>query len=506
MNCLGSIRMEHGRPNNSSPAARQGTAAHALGEACLLDGSDANDWLGGWVRLDQREQATVYRPDPDPEAEDTRGDCTLVVPVHATGDGLPSEGHEDWPIDADMADAVQVYLDEVRGELERLGPHAELYVERSFNLNWLVGFDYDFDEEQRAIDAGSPYPYVSPSGIRRVHDAGDLEGHLEYADGRWCWGPMFGTNDASIYIPFDHITIVDYKHGQGVVVEVEDNSQEMYYALGIAKLVDWAFETLDLLIVQPRARHVEGGVRRWSTTKARLREFEEELRIAARATEEPDAPLAAGDWCQFCKAASVCPELREESFRQAGLEFGEPGDEPSIRQPGPEDTDEDLALRVAALPLLDAFAKAVKGEVLRRLLTSEPGSEVFGKLVQKRSTRQLRTDLVIENEDGLEMPATAAEVLERGGFPRDAMFAPAKMLSPSQLEKARPPEMMARLKEEKVRAPAAFIKALVEQVSFKPPGGLTVAGPNDPREAVPPGSGAVEDFNAEDEFGGDATL
>lgn len=487
MNCPGSIRMEHGRPNNSSDAARLGTAAHALGEACLLDGSDTWEWLGGHVRLDPTEQATVYRPAGAFQPGDE--EKTVLVPVHATGDGLPPEGHEDFPIDADMADAVQVYLDAVRAEVERLGPHAELQVERRFDLSWLVG--YDVDEEALRLDPA----YISPSGIHFAATDDFPDGHLFHADGRPCWGPMFGTNDASVVLPFDHVSVFDYKHGQGVVVEVEDNEQEMYYALGIAHDLAWAFDTLDLVIVQPRARHVDGGVRRWSTNKAALREYEARLREAARATEEWDAPLAAGDWCRFCKAAAVCGELREESFRQAGLEFGDGFEEDSVTVSGPEDSDEDLMTRMRAIPLLDAFIKATQTEALRRLRETPGGSACYGKLVRKKSNRRFREDLTdpVTGE-----PVTAFDLLVAEGIPREALYEEPKPKSPSKVEAVRPPELMARLKAEKVRAPAAHIKALVAGVSYKPEGGITVAAPDDPREAVDPTAAAEGDFEAFD--------
>lgn len=486
MNCLGSIFMEHGRPNNSSPAARLGTAAHALGEACLLDGSQAWEWMGGFIRLDPTEQATVHRPANtvlEVEASD------VTVPVHATPDGLPPSGHEDFPIDADMADAVQVYLDAVREEMERLGPHAELEVERRFSLNWLVGFDFDFDEFER-----DP-AYVSPSGIHFAVTDEFPEGHLFHADGRVCWGPMFGTNDASVSLPFDHVSVFDYKHGQGVVVEVEDNEQELYYALGKAKELSWAFETLDLVIVQPRARHADGKVRRWSTNKAVLREYEGRLREAAVATEHRDAPLRAGDWCTFCKASAVCGELREEAFRQAGLEFGDGFEEDQVVQTGPEDSDEDLMLRMRAIPLLDVFIKSAKTEALRRLRETPGGQACFGKLVRKRATRKFREDLVDEVTGE---PVSAFDLLVQEGIPRELLFEEPKPKSPSKVEAVRPPELMARLKAEKVRAPAAHIKALVAGVSHKPEGGITVAAPDDPRDAVDATAAAEGDFDAFD--------
>jgi len=42
--------------------------------------------------------------------------------------------------------------------------------------------------------------------------------------------PMFGTADITIWCPtLKHLEVIDYKHGQGVIVEVEENSQLMMY-------------------------------------------------------------------------------------------------------------------------------------------------------------------------------------------------------------------------------------------------------------------------------------
>ncbi len=489
-NCPGSINMEFGRPNNSSDAARLGTAAHALGEVCLSDGSDANEWLGGYIRLDSLEYATVYPPKPLPTENDEMviSLSQVMVPIHASEDGVPEVGHEDFIIDSNMADAVQVYLDAVREELARLGDDAELQVEKRFNLSWLIGYDYDEEDDAQTSPGES---YISPSGIRRNKD-----GRLVYADGRLCHGPMFGTNDASVVLLFDHITIFDYKHGQGVVVEVEDNEQELYYALGCAKELNWAFETLDLVIVQPRARHEDGAVRRWSTDKEHLQKFAEKLRLAALATEDPEAPLHAGEWCQFCKAAAVCKELKEQAFAQAGIDFGDGYEEPTAYLPGLEDTDEDLALRLQSIPLLDAFIKAAKTEAFRRLRETPGGQACFGKLVRKKANRAFRSDL--KSEDGT--PINVFDELVVAGLPREMLYEEPKPKSPAKVEAIRPPELMAKLKAQKVRAPAAYIKSLVAQYTYKPLGGITIAPLTDPREPVDPIAVAADDFQeAEDD-------
>jgi len=52
MNCPGSVTLSKGKPNNSSDAAKEGTAAHAVAEKCLLEDKEPISFVGetveGW--------------------------------------------------------------------------------------------------------------------------------------------------------------------------------------------------------------------------------------------------------------------------------------------------------------------------------------------------------------------------------------------------------------------------------------------------------------------------
>lgn len=497
MNCKGSINLANRlsakgtiRPT-SSHYARLGTAAHGLCEESLRRRVSPLAFVGGTVYLDEHEDAFVIPP------EHLCTDADLHTWNHAAA-SVESQGWEAFPIDDNMAGAVALYYETVLTDLEEMGPHAELSIERRFDLSSLVGFDVDLE----ALEADPSY--VSPSGIHWAETEEGLD--FYYADGRRCHGPMFGTNDASILLPFDLIRVYDYKHGQGVLVEVEENSQELYYALGIAREVGWCFDELELVIVQPRAAHSDGPVRRWRCSADRLREFEAELRQAALDTEDPDAPLLAGDHCGFCPAGAYCSALRDKAFEVARLEFG-PIVEGSdvialtpIDELGPLTTDDDLRTSLESIPMLDAFIKAVEGEAMRRLREA-PGGEAFGhKLVRKRSIRQWRSDLTEEaQDDGRQVPVDPFDVLVEHGFPREMLFEEPKRKGPAKIEALRPPELMARLKEEKVRAPAAYIKQIVAELAHKPEGGITIAHHTDPRPAVDPSAAAMSDFDPVDE-------
>jgi hypothetical protein len=480
MNCPGSIRdaealARRGIKPSSSEFARLGTAAHGLCEVSVDSRNPPLNWIGGIVYLDENEDTHVIPPDPCP------GDLALIQ-EHWVG----------YPIDENMANAVQLYYDTVLDDLEDMGPMAELHVERRFNLNWLIG--YDFDDEAYAADPS----YVSPNGIH-VADTDQGEGVLLNADGTICYGPMFGTSDATILLHYDLLRVYDYKHGQGVVVEVEENSQEMYYALGVAYDADWAFEEMELVIIQPRAPHQDGSVRRWRTNKARLRLFEEELRAAALEVGNPDAITVAGEWCGFCPVAPYCKTLQQQAFQVAAIEFADLGEDQvlvSLSETSVHTDESDLQMRLDAIPLLDAFIKAVEGEAARRLRES-PTGEAFGyKLVRKKSNRAFRKDLADEKGNQVDPINKLVDL----GLPRELLFEEPKQKGPAKVEALRPPALMAKLKAEGVRAPAAWIKAQVAQLTYKPEGGIAIAPASDPRPAVDPSAAASADFEAvEDE-------
>jgi hypothetical protein len=172
-------------------------------------------------------------------------------------------------ITAEISKAVDVYLEAVWDEFD-IDPDAEIEVEQGFALE---------------IEAAEP-------------------------------GEVFGTNDALVYSPARRkLTIFDYKHGAGVIVDVEDNTQLKFYAIGAMQgHPEWDVREIELVIVQPRAFSAGGdGVKRWSLPMAEVIEFPYELNEAVNACKAPDAPLVAGDHCRWCPAATICT-AREQAF------------------------------------------------------------------------------------------------------------------------------------------------------------------------------------------------
>lgn len=227
--------------------------------------------------------------------------------------------------------------------------------------------------------------------------------------------PMGGTPDVVLVSP-EWLEIWDLKYGQGVLVEAENNTQMLTYLLG-AILTYGARPHYAINIVQPRAMHPDGPIRRWEPTGIEIQQFRYEMLRAAHATMKPDAPLKAGSWCQFCPARGHCPELSAHAQLIAQTEF----DVPAPILPNPEH----LPLEVAAdmltkVPVLEMWVKALRDRILNELQAGHP---VPGwKLVNKRAMR------VWQNEEKV------YEWAKTAGVPK-AKITETKLSSPAQIEK-----------------------------------------------------------------------
>lgn len=287
----------------------------------------------------------------------------------------------------------------------------------------------------------------------------------------WIYPGMKGTSDAYWGEPFGTLHVYDLKYGQGVVVEPEENIQEMLYALGVLGPDNFeCYQNVELIIVQPRASHPSGPVRRWTTTVDHLYSRAAEFKEYARKTEDPKAILKAGDHCQFCPAMPVCPEMVLEAATAAMIEFGvgEPITDivstTALDLPLPETLSGfDIARVLDFSDIISIWAKGVK-EHAKALM--ESGAVMPGyKLVNARANRKW-------------VDAGQAESALIPTF-GDHIYTIRKLKSPAQIEKL-----------------SGIDKKVLAVLWEKPNVGVTIAKDSDKREAVAPS--AVDDF--EDDF------
>lgn len=192
---------------------------------------------------------------------------------------------------------------------------------------------------------------------------------------------LFGTSDGIIYHESDKVLQVwDYKHGKGIPVEVDGNEQLMYYGLGALLKTGVPCSHVELVICQPRCPHPEGPIRRWRIDVIDLMDFIADLIDAAKRTEDPNAPLKAGDHCRFCPASPLCPELHKTALTSAQQDFS-----PSFSYDPAE-----LSKTLHLLPAIKAWVKSVEEFAFNE---SQHGRIPPGfKLVPKRATRKWRDE------------------------------------------------------------------------------------------------------------------
>lgn len=195
-----------------------------------------------------------------------------------------------------------------------------------------------------------------------------------------------GTADHVRYRPAtETLKIRDFKYGQGVYVDADDNEQLKVYALGALLEVNAKGHypnNIEIDIVQPR---YEGAkpVRSYRFSAIDLLGFAADVAEAADRTRQKDAPLASGDWCKFCPAAKSCPELERKQHALLADEFPVAG---SVGAYEPEK----LAAALASIPLVKERIKALEEFAYAEALAGKPPPGF--KLVDKRAIRKWKSE------------------------------------------------------------------------------------------------------------------
>lgn len=232
--------------------------------------------------------------------------------------------------------------------------------------------------------------------------------------------------------------VIDWKFGDGVVVDAVENPQLLFYAAAAMRTeaAKWVFEGADeieCIIVQPPM------IRRWVTTFERVREFEQELRYAVNLSSWPEPPMQTGDHCRWCTAKPICPQMTGAVERALKVQL--------VNLPA-----EQISQQLQQADAIEDYLRDLRALAFQML---ENGQPVPGyKLVAKQARRQWVDKAKIEawaDANGIE----------------DA-YEPPTIKSPAQLEKV--------LKKAKIEFPADMVVSVSS--------GDTLAPDSDPRPAV----------------------
>lgn len=184
----------------------------------------------------------------------------------------------------------------------------------------------------------------------------------------------FGTGDC-VLIADGTLHIVDYKHGQGVLVEAEGNPQMKLYALGALELYDGIYdiEKVSMTIYQPRRENISTH----TVLKESLYQWAEEiLKPAAELAYNGNGEFNCGEWCQFCKAKNNCRARADCNLELAQYEFKLP----------PVLADDEIEEILGKIDDLVAWALDIKEYALQSAVS---GKQWNGwKLVEGRSNRK----------------------------------------------------------------------------------------------------------------------
>lgn len=196
----------------------------------------------------------------------------------------------------------------------------------------------------------------------------------------------FGTGDCVI-VSDKKLHIIDYKHGLGVIVSSENNSQMMCYALGALEIFDGLYdiEQITMTIFQPRRDNIstttinKEGLISWAN---------DVLKPISKLAYEGNGEFKAGDHCQFCKAKSTCRKRAEYNLELASYDFAVP------------DTLDEIEI-ASILPRIDQLISWANDIKEYALIKAQSGIKFEGyKLVEGKSNRKFSDEeavaLVVE--------------------------------------------------------------------------------------------------------------
>jgi|TARA_R110000823_G_scaffold229911_1_gene356821 hypothetical protein len=298
--CAASSTLASGISEPSSTFAAEGTNAHALAEFCLYKGQDAWELIG------------------------SRGSAYAAITFDVT---------------PEMADAVQVYIDDLRTRYPARN-QGNSFIERSFHC-----------------------PTVHPM--------------------------FYGTADF-VYIDEEarEVHVHDYKHGAGIVVEVPHNPQLMYYGVGVLEELQlWdKIDTVTLHVAQPRGWHIDGPLRHWSVSTEDLAVWVRDDLVPAMVNALVSTETTSGTHCRFCPARSrACPQLVADMLELETLMAK------TLEKGGAKELSN---LQIGRFLTLYETAKMIAKEAEKTAFSRlQAGKKIPGrKLASKRSNRKWKDD------------------------------------------------------------------------------------------------------------------
>ena len=354
--------------DTSSEYAREGSAAHVLGERALEYQKPCTFWLGEKIAIGYEVGGV--------------------------------ETYQEFEVDEDMCEFVQIYVDQVNRE------PGELLIEECFDLQDVYGVQ-----------------------------------------------KQFGTGDA-VKLDYDNLRLYvgDLKFGRGVQVFAEENDQMYSYGAGALMryglLADW--KTVTVAVHQPRLNHYDEH----TLTREELEEWIIKATVSAkRAMSLIDADPAqieanknpGESQCQWCPLKGTCIPLAEWTHKQVFDSFKNLEEESIVTVPT-SISDDILGKLVTRADIIESACREWRAEGKRRL---EAGIKIPGwKLVEGRAGKREWSN-----------PGKAEDIMKAARIKSDVMYTKKLLTLPAAekvFEKKKPKiwVKLVALMQQKAGAPA----------------------------------------------------
>lgn len=328
--CPGAIAYTEDLPEAASEPADWGTCAHQIAEQCLLNGTDADIFIGKTVK---------------------------------------GKAHS-FEVDEEMAETAQAFVDYVRGQ-------AGTAMGESVTTGGLVHAEHYFSLEAFAppFDAGGTADAVIYHPKERRLEVVDLKGGrgvVEVADNpqlrTYALGAMLAHSNRDTALVTSTIVQPRAPHKDGRV------RSETFH---VADLVEWSAELMD-------------AMERSNTALARHKLIGMPMDGAGLFTEAmwADQWLRAGSHCRFCRAEGFCPALEKVAIGASGVWFDD------LDKPNVSNTPDKMSVEAAvqALDMADAVSSWVNAVRAYWHAQAEAGVTIPGYVLVPKQGREKWND------------------------------------------------------------------------------------------------------------------
>lgn len=383
LSCAGALALCDSLPENqrnqTTVAALLGTAAHAIIERCLREGSHPEDYRDRIVLIvgDGDEGVSILRPN----AKTPRADEKFFI------------------VDSDIIDGAEMMTTYVRQRCKELGvKESELQLET--RTNPLPERDDTSGTADVTIDA---FPV-----LLEVVDYKNGYNVVEHEDNEQLLAYLLGKALED-----------DFAHEEYKITVVQPNAPHEE-----GRIRSFSATKEELLAFQKRYR---AGIEKCEKAETEFEAATGKKGDVNKLTEWEEKWLKAGDHCLFCDAQAVCPARRKLAEDQAQIDFADEPRELQFKQ-----READVARILAWADQMDALIRAATNYAIRSL---QSGHKVPGfKLVRGKSNRKWvdrPADKIVET------------LIGEGFFKnseREKLFTKPELLSGPQVEKLLPPK------------------------------------------------------------------